>query len=106
MSFFDLAGELLKEGSKGDKIAALQKALKAGGDDPGTPDGIFGEKTKAAVQAFQKKAGLDVDGVVGPNTAKALKAKMAKLAEGDGKHAKEAVADIAGAVGGLFGKKK
>ncbi len=106
-----LKGELLKEGTSSDKIAMLQDALKKVGVDPGVADGIFGAKTKAAVEAFQAKAGLSTDGVVGPNTVKALKeaamdamkgAAMDKLGGGD---AKGAVADIMGQVGGLFGKK-
>jgi peptidoglycan hydrolase-like protein with peptidoglycan-binding domain len=36
-------------------------------------EGNFGPATKAAVQAFQKKKGLKVDGIVGPNTWAALK---------------------------------
>lgn len=107
-----LKGELLKEGSKSDKIAKLQDALKSVGVDPGSADGIFGPKTKEAVLNFQKKSGLSVDGVVGPETAKALKqaamnAVSKKLGGGgdDAGNPKAAVADIVGAVGGLFGKK-
>ena len=105
MSFFeDLAGDLLKEGGKGEKIAALQKTLKSVGVDPGNPDGVFGPKTKQAVTAFQKKMGLDTDGVVGPNTAKKLKEAAMKALKGDGAgDAKGAVQDIMGQVGGLFG---
>ena len=35
-------------------------------------DGIYGPKTKSAVKAFQRKAKLKVDGVIGKNTQKAL----------------------------------
>jgi len=35
-------------------------------------DGAFGPKSKAQVQAFQTAAKLDPDGIVGPNTWKAL----------------------------------
>ncbi|RXZ01780.1 peptidoglycan-binding domain-containing protein [Fictibacillus sp. S7] len=31
-------------------------------------DGMFGSKTKMAVEKFQKKFGLQMDGVVGPET--------------------------------------
>ena len=37
-----------------------------------TPDGVFGEDTDRAVQAFQARHGLTVDGVVGPITRMAL----------------------------------
>lgn len=35
-------------------------------------DGIFGSQTEEAVRYFQRKNGLAVDGVVGPDTARAL----------------------------------
>lgn len=47
--------------------AAIQQAL---GDL--IIDGAFGEKTEAAVRAFQSRNGLYADGVVGPKTARAL----------------------------------
>ena len=102
MSLFELGKELFKQGSKGDMVEKLQGALKAAGVDPGKADGLFGAKTKDAVAAFQKKAGLSTDGVVGPMTAKALKqaamdaatkAAKAKAAGGGGKDAKDAVGD-------------
>jgi Putative peptidoglycan binding domain len=40
--------------------------------DPGPVDGIFGEKTSAAVYALQNLKGLVADGEVGPQTAAAL----------------------------------
>lgn len=40
-------------------------------------DGIWGEKSKEATEAFQKAYGLDIDGVVGPNTEKALRGAVA-----------------------------
>ena len=53
----------LKRGAKGQQVKVLQKLL--GGLPIG---GAFGAKTEAAVKAYQKKHGLKVDGVAGPNT--------------------------------------
>ncbi len=41
----------------------IQRRLKALGHDPGTLDGVIGDKTMAAIRAFQRAAGLAVDGV-------------------------------------------
>jgi Putative peptidoglycan binding domain len=57
---------LLKVGSRGTVVKAVQRAL-------GIPaDGIFGPQTRAAVRAFQAERGLLVDGIVGPETRAAL----------------------------------
>jgi hypothetical protein len=53
---------VLKRGSTGDDVVALQNML---GIDA---DGNFGPKTEAAVKAFQLSHGLIADGVVGPKT--------------------------------------
>ena len=59
---------ILKKGSKGDSVKALQILLNGLGYNCGTPDGSFGAKTDAAVRAFQKAKGLTVDGSVGKAT--------------------------------------
>ena len=57
----------------GDAVTALQVALaKAGFAVPEDEAGSFGPKTNAAVRSFQVDRGLEVDGVVGPATRKAL----------------------------------
>lgn len=58
---------LLKDGSKGQAVTALQKELNSSGASL-KADGVFGAKTVAAVKAYQKKASLAVDGVAGPVT--------------------------------------
>jgi len=57
-----------KNGSSGDAVLRIQKALQDAGFFQGTPGGAFGGQTEAAVKAFQVKAGLTPDGVVGPAT--------------------------------------
>jgi peptidoglycan hydrolase-like protein with peptidoglycan-binding domain len=53
----------IEEGDYGSLVRVLQDALEV------TPvDGDFGGATAAAVEAFQRKQGLDPDGVVGPKT--------------------------------------
>ena len=59
---------LLRVGSRGTTVRALQEALKIGAD------GIFGNGTKAAVEAFQAENGLVVDGMAGPKTLAKLEA--------------------------------
>ena len=53
-------------------ILDVQKALIAAGFNPGSPDGVMGPKTRAAILAFQRAKALEVDGIVGPVTAAAL----------------------------------
>lgn len=58
---------LLKKGSQGEAVKILQQTLNGKGYKL-TEDGDFGNKTEAAVKAFQKANGLEVDGEVGPMT--------------------------------------
>ena len=58
-------GTLVK-GDKGDAVTALQEALNRAGFDCGTADGSFGGKTEAAIIAFQKRNGLNQDGIGWP----------------------------------------
>lgn len=54
---------ILKKGSRGQEVKALQGALHLF-----PQDGIFGQKTEDAVIAFQKSRGLVADGIVGSKT--------------------------------------
>jgi hypothetical protein len=54
------------------QTAGLQVALRAYGLYGGAIDGIAGPRTVAATKAFQRRAGLQVDGRVGPGTRRAL----------------------------------
>jgi hypothetical protein len=66
------AAKALKLGDRGTAVRALQRALSQLGFAVGTPDGIFGQKTREAVVSFQQAHGLSPDGVVGPQTARAV----------------------------------
>ena len=57
---------------KGDDVKEVQDQLKLEGYNCGASDGVYGKKTKTAVQAFQIEHDLAADGIVGENTAKAL----------------------------------
>ena len=63
---------VVKVGSSGTVVKDIQTKLKRWGYYTGSVDGIFGAKTKAAVQYFQRKNGLTADGIVGSATAKAM----------------------------------
>lgn len=58
----------IKSGSKGELVELVQQMLNEKGYSCGTADGIFGAKTKNAVEKYQKAKGLSVDGIVGDNT--------------------------------------
>ncbi len=66
------ASPTLRMGARGAAVTTLQNQLRAAGFNPGASDGAFGPKTLAAVQAFQRARGLQVDGIVGPKTWNAL----------------------------------
>lgn len=63
----------LSVGSRGDSVRRLQDTLRQAGFNPGSTDGSFGPKTKAAVEKYQAARRLDVDGVVGTQTMQALR---------------------------------
>ena len=63
---------LSKYGSRGDEVIQIQTKLKRWGYYKGNIDGIYGTQTLEAVKYFQRKNGLAVDGIAGPNTLKAM----------------------------------
>ena len=58
----------LKTGCSGEDVKRLQETLNGLGFSCGKADGIFGAKTKIAVQAFQSAYDLTADGIVGAKT--------------------------------------
>lgn len=84
---YTLGSRLLKNGSSGADVKALQELLNQLGAALEV-DGQFGSKTEAAVKAFQKKAGIKQDGKYGDQTHAAL---MAAVAEDDQKACRTAL---------------
>jgi hypothetical protein len=70
------AGYGNEAGSKA--VRQLQLRLRRLGDRPGPIDGLFGPRTEAAVERFQRSHGLAIDGVVGPQTKGRLIAQRAE----------------------------
>jgi hypothetical protein len=60
--------QLLRQGSRGNDVSAIQQALKGYGFYGGVVDGLFGPKTAKAVKDFQNMTGIKVDAIVGPQT--------------------------------------
>ena len=79
----NLSGNI-QYGQSGSNVKKLQQALNALGFNCGSADGIFGDKTYAAVMAFQRSSkfggAISADGIVGTNTKK--KFKVAGYASG------------------------
>ena len=64
-------GRFLVEGNRGEEVRVIQRYIsRIGRTDPAVPeiavDGIFGPRTKAAVQAIQAHLGVEQNGAVGP----------------------------------------
>lgn len=64
--------EYKKPNLKGKEIKYIQKALNKHAKSGLDVDGVFGQKTGAAVVRFQKSVGLSPDGIVGKQTVNAL----------------------------------
>lgn len=63
---------ILKLGSRGNEVKALQEKLNL------KADGIFGPITEEAVKDFQRTNGLEVDGIVGADTLSKLNLSVNK----------------------------
>lgn len=68
---------ILRQGSTGQTVRALQANLNTVMGSGLSVDGDFGPLTKAAVEAFQRRYGLAVDGEYGPQSAAMMKAALA-----------------------------
>jgi peptidoglycan hydrolase-like protein with peptidoglycan-binding domain len=65
-------------------VRVIQRRLALAGYTPGPIDGRFGSMTWRAVVAFQAARGLQVDGIVGPQTRDALTQSSVVLSPGAG----------------------
>ena len=63
---------LSKYGSSGEEVRTIQTKLKNWGYYDGEIDGIYGSETQEAVKWFQEKNGLNVDGIAGVQTLRAM----------------------------------
>ncbi len=72
----------LRQGSTGTAVTTLQYALRAKGHSIAV-DGAFGSGTLNAVKAFQRSAGLTIDGVVGPLTWNKVLPQLSQGSSGD-----------------------
>jgi hypothetical protein len=77
---YDWAGfRLLSSGSRGGDVVGLQTALWGNGFTASRQlaiDGSFGSQTRATVVAFQQNRRINADGIVGPDTWRALEARL------------------------------
>lgn len=64
--------QVLRYGSVGPQVELVQLGLQRFGLLTENPDGIYGARTQSAVRSFQRKQGLNADGIVGAVTWSAL----------------------------------
>lgn len=74
-------GKLLRRGSTGVTVRALQAFLADQGYDVGRLDGKFGKRTQGALKAFQRANSLAVDGKAGTQTFGKMREMFPDLAE-------------------------
>lgn len=89
----------LSYGSKGNDVSNLQRLLNSKGYNLSV-DGIFGDKTLAAVKNWQQKNGYTVDGFVGPNTWQRMGGTASGAASGT---VKDIYNQLTGGTGGSSG---
>lgn len=66
----------LKRGDSGSQVIRLQKCLNKIIKSGLNVDGLFGPATEKAVRNFQQKHGLAIDGIAGPTTRAKIKALL------------------------------
>src|SRR5918996_6393957 len=88
------SGDQASGKSKGEQwakedIKKVQEALKEKGNDPGPADGVMGPQTQKALRAFQSKNGLKTGGRLDVETAKALGVEKGSSSMGKGSSSME-----------------
>lgn len=73
---------VLLDGKQGSRVLVVQRLLNATGAGL-EADGVFGPNTDGAVRAFQESHGLGVDGIVGEQTWSALTPELKRGADGE-----------------------
>ena len=76
---------------RGDDVVDLQQRLNALGFDAGQVDGMFGPDTDSALRAFQRNAGLLVDGIAAAKSVLTLQRLRSKGPESDPDALRESV---------------
>lgn len=66
------ASQVLRKGSRGSQVTALQSRLISAGYLKTQATGYYGDLTEQAVRNFQSRNGLKADGIAGPRTIEAL----------------------------------
>lgn len=84
----------IKKGSKKANVLALQESLDFLGYSVGTPDGVFGAKTKKAINDFQKDNGIKATGVADKKTITAINKQVKEAAAGTSPAAPPTQSDV------------
>lgn len=84
----------IKKGSKKANVLALQESLDYLGYSVGTPDGVFGAKTKKAINDFQKDNGIKATGVADKKTITAINKQVKEAAAGTSPAAPPTQSDV------------
>lgn len=74
-----LAQDVFKPGQEDQNVKELQGKLEELGFFSVTQTGLYGEKTRRAVEKFQAAADLRPDGIAGPNTLVAIKKALNRI---------------------------
>ena len=63
----------LEKGAEGEEVKKIQHWLNDHGYNAGKEDGLFGDKTRAAVIQFQGEKSILTNGIVNPQTQVVMK---------------------------------